>query len=73
MDHNSQWTSEHMIFLGIELEWATKGEDTTFSMGLHFRDMHYLEPPLHQLGNRAPARHLGGCQPRSTLGRGPGP
>ena len=33
-----------MVFMGMELEWATKGEDTRFSMGLHFRDMHY---PMH--------------------------
>ena len=40
-DHDTEWTREQMVFLGMELEWATKGEDTRFSTGLHFRDMHY--------------------------------
>ena len=40
-DHDTKWTSEQMVFLGMELEWATKGEETRFSTGLHFRDMHY--------------------------------
>ena len=40
-DHDTEWTREQTVFLGMELEWATKGEDTGFSTGLHFRDMHY--------------------------------
>ena len=40
-DHDTEWTREQAVFLGMELEWATKGEDTKFSTGLHFRDMHY--------------------------------
>ena len=40
-DHDTQWMSEQLVFLGMELESATKAEDTKFSTGLHFCDMHY--------------------------------
>ena len=40
-DHDTKWKSEQMVFLGMELEWATQGENTRFSTGLHFRDTHY--------------------------------